>query len=70
MVQERLRALDLPVLLVHGRVDPRPVAALEELAGCAAPQRAGDASGRRSSPVLEAPDALRQILQRFLLSLP
>jgi proline iminopeptidase len=68
-VRERLRALGLPGLQVHGRADPRPVAAVKVLAS--EPRHAGLVTlpGVDHFPFLEEPDALRQILRRFLLSL-
>jgi proline iminopeptidase len=67
-VRARLRALDVPVLLVHGRADPRPVAAVEALAGVLRRAELVTLPDVGHFPFLEAPGALRQVLRRFLLS--
>lgn len=65
-IRQRVRALDVPVLLVHGRADPRPVAAARELAtelphaDLIVLDRVGH------NPYWEAPKKLRDILRTFL----
>ena len=58
-VSDRLRGLDLPVLVIHGDADPRPVSASGVLAGLLP---------RRSMAVL--PEAFRELVRGFLAGSP
>jgi uncharacterized protein len=68
-VRQRLRALDLPVLLVHGQADPRPAAAVEALASELRHSRLVVLDRVGHFPYWEAPEALRSLL-RDLLAAP
>jgi proline iminopeptidase len=67
---ERVRAMELPILLVHGEQDPRPAAAVAALA--AEPPHAELVKLPRVGhfPYREAPDVLSRVVRRFLQSLP
>ena len=67
---ERLRRLDVPVLLVHGRADPRPLAAVEALARALPHAELVVLPGVGHFPYLEAPDLLGRVVRGFLASLP
>lgn len=69
-IRERLRNLDAPVLVVHGDADPRPLAAVEALASELPRAELVVLPGVGHFPYLEAPEALRWVLRRFLASLP
>jgi proline iminopeptidase len=69
-LRSRLQALDLPVLLVHGEVDPRPVAAAQALAEALPRARLVTMPGVGHFPFLESPTALKLVIRRFLRSLP
>ena len=68
--RERLRDLDVPVLVVHGDADPRPLAAVETLAIELPRAELVVMPGVGHFPYLEAPDRLAQVIRRFLASLP
>jgi proline iminopeptidase len=68
-VRPRLHALDLPVLLVHGAADPRPIAAVEALAGELRHPQLVCLDGVGHLPFWESPGALRSVLRNFLRSL-
>ena len=65
-IEERLRALDVPALVVHGDGDPRPASAAEPVATAlprgefALIERAGH------FPWVERPDAFREVVRGFL----
>ena len=65
-VPDRLRGLDLPVLVMHGEADPRPVAAARALAAMLPRSRLVVLSGVGHHPHLEAPQAFRQAVRDFL----
>jgi proline iminopeptidase len=66
--RHRLRALDLPVLLVHGEVDPRPVAAVHALASELRHSRLVILDRVAHFPYWEAPETLRGVLRDFLVT--
>jgi proline iminopeptidase len=65
-VRDRLRALDVPVLLVHGALEPRPVAPVRALAGELPHGRLVVLDGVGHFPYWEAPDTLRRVLRTAL----
>jgi proline iminopeptidase len=65
-LRERLRALDIPVLLVHGEADPRPLAAVQALATQLRHSRLVVLDGVAHFPYLEAPSDLRRVLRTWL----
>ena len=65
-VRQRLRALDVPMLLVHGDADPRPVAAVQTLASELPQSRLVVLDGVAHFPYWEAPESLEQLLRTFL----
>ncbi len=65
----RLRALDVPVLLVHGTADPRPIAAVEALAALLRRPRLERLESVGHFPYWESAGVLRAILRDFLASL-
>lgn len=65
-IAQRLEELDIPVLLVHGDADPRPLAAAEALAGRLRHPRLVELDGVGHMPFLESPMRLRDILRDFL----
>ena len=69
-VRARLRALDCPVLVVHGAADPRPAEACVALA--AALPRANLVFLPDAGHYLlwETPDAVRDLLRAFIASVP
>lgn len=69
-VRDQLRTLDVPVLLVHGVDDPRPLAAVEGLAAELRQPQLVPLPGVGHLPHWEAPDRLRTILRDFLRALP
>jgi proline iminopeptidase len=68
-VQRRLQDLDVPVLLVHGAADPRPIDAVETLAAELPRARLVRLEGVGHFPWWEAPDVFRDVLRKFLGSL-
>ncbi len=68
-VRRQLRSFERPVLLVHGDADPRPLAAVQALAEELAHGELVTLAGIGHFPYLEAPDALRKPVRRFLASL-
>jgi proline iminopeptidase len=64
-----LRTLDVPVLLVHGTADPRPMAAVEALAAVLPNPRFERLDGVGHFPFWESPDVVRTVLRDFLASL-
>lgn len=64
--RQRLRAFNVPVLLVHGAADPRPVAAVRALAAELPDNRVVVFKDVGHWPFWEARDALRQTLLEFL----
>jgi proline iminopeptidase len=69
-MRERLRNLDVPVLVVHGDADPRPLAAVEALASELPGAELVVLPEVGHFPYLEAPEALARVVRRFLASLP
>lgn len=69
-LREAVRALDVPVLLVHGDADPRPMAAVAALAAELPRARLVRLPGVGHFPWWEAPDILRDVLRGFIVSLP
>jgi hypothetical protein len=65
-VRQRLRALDVPMLLVHGDADPRPAAAVQALASELPQSRLVVLDGVAHFPYWEAPERLEQLLRTFL----
>ena len=65
-VRQRLRTLDLPMLLVHGDADPRPVSAVQALASELPQSRLVVLDGVAHFPYWEAPERLEQLLRTFL----
>jgi pimeloyl-ACP methyl ester carboxylesterase len=65
-VGQRLRALDVPVLLVHGEADSRPLAAVEALATELPHGRLVALDGVAHFPYWEAPENMRRLLRDFL----
>jgi proline iminopeptidase len=65
-VKQRLRALDVPLLFVHGDADPRPVAAVQALASELPQSRLVVLDGVAHFPYWEAPERLEQLLRTFL----
>jgi pimeloyl-ACP methyl ester carboxylesterase len=61
-----LRRLDLPVLVMHGDADPRPVAAAEALAAMLPRSSMAVLSGVGHYPHLEASEPFRQVVRDFL----
>lgn len=68
-VRRRLHALDVPVLLVHGTGDPRPIAAVKALADELRQPQLVCLDGVGHLPFWESPGALRTALRGFLHSL-
>ncbi len=68
-VPARLKELGIPVLLVHGTADPRPVAAVEALAALLPHPRLERLESVGHFPYWESAGALRTILRDFLSSL-
>lgn len=69
-IRERIRTLEAPVLLVHGDADPRPIAAVEALAGELRHGELVMLPGVGHFPYLEAPGGLGSAMRGFLRSLP
>jgi proline iminopeptidase len=69
-VRDRLRALDCPVLLVHGAADPRPVAATEALAAELPRARLVCLPDVGHYLHWEAPETLRDLLRGLIVSGP
>lgn len=69
-VCDAVRALDVPVLLVHGDADPRPMASVVALAAELPRARLVRLPGVGHFPWWEAPDTLRDVLRGFITSLP
>ncbi len=67
-VRRRLRALDVPVLLVHGAADPRPLAAVEALADELRRSTLVTLEQVGHFPYWESPASLRTALREFLRS--
>jgi proline iminopeptidase len=65
-VPGRLRGLDLPVLVMHGDADPRPVAPARALAAMLRRGRLVVLSGVGHYPHLEAAEPFRRIVREFL----
>ena len=65
-MRQRLRTLDLPMLLVHGDADPRPVSAVQALASELPQSRLVVLDGVAHFPYWEAPERLEQLLRTFL----
>jgi proline iminopeptidase len=65
-VRQRLRTLEVPVLLVHGRADPRPLAAVQALAAELSQSRLVVLDHAAHFPYWEAPDAFRRLLREAL----
>ena len=61
------RALDVPVLIVHGAQDPRPREAVNSLAEALPDATRVILPGAGHVPWLEAPDATRRSLRNFLI---
>jgi proline iminopeptidase len=66
--RDGLSDLDIPVLLVHGTEDPRPLAAVEALAAELRHPLMVALGGVGHFPYWESPDALRPVLRDFLAS--
>lgn len=69
-VRRRLQSLDVPVLLVHGVADARPLAAVQALADELRRVRLVTLDHVGHLPFWESPSCLRAILRDFLHSLP
>jgi proline iminopeptidase len=67
---DRIRALDAPVLVVHGEEDPRPAAAAQALVNQLRHGELVILPGTSHFPFLEAPEALGRLIRRFVASLP
>jgi proline iminopeptidase len=67
-IPPRLQALEMPVLLVHGTADPRPIAAVEALAALLPHPRLERLESVGHFPYWECAGALRTILRNFLAS--
>jgi Predicted hydrolases or acyltransferases (alpha/beta hydrolase superfamily) len=67
-IRSGLRAIEVPVLLIHGTADPRPIAAVEALAAVLPHPRLIRLEGVGHFPFWESPDVLRAILRDFLAS--
>lgn len=65
-VLDRLRGLELPVLVMHGKADPRPVAAAKALAAELPRSSLVVLSGVGHYPHLEAPAEFRRVISDFL----
>jgi proline iminopeptidase len=65
-VLDRLRGLELPVLVMHGEADPRPVAAAKALAAELPRSSLVVLSKVGHYPHLEAPGQFRRIVRGFL----
>lgn len=63
---DRCRSLPLPVLVVQGREDPRPVGALDALCAVLPEVRREVFSGVGHFPWLEAPEAFDAVVREFL----
>jgi pimeloyl-ACP methyl ester carboxylesterase len=68
-VRRRLQGLHVPVLLVHGAADPRPIEAVETLAAELPRARLVRLEGVGHFPWWEAPQVFRGVLREFLGSL-
>lgn len=67
-VRHRLRTLAVPVLLIHGRLDPRPLAAAWALAAELPHSRLEVLDRVGHFPHWEQPETLRPLLREFLRS--
>jgi proline iminopeptidase len=67
-VRRDLRALEVPVLLVHGEADPRPVAAARALATELHHGRLVVLDRTGHLPCWESPETLRRLLCEFLVA--
>lgn len=65
-VRRRLRELHVPVLLIHGDADPRPLAAVEALAAVLPHSRLVVLDRVAHFPYWEAPETLRRLVREFL----
>lgn len=65
-VRQRLRALDVPVLLVHGEADPRPLGAVGALAAELRHGRLVVLDRVAHFPYWEAPETLGRLVREFL----
>ncbi len=65
-VRERLRALDMPVLVVHGDADPRPLAAAQALANRVRHSSMVVLAGVGHYPHLEVPERFATVVRDFL----
>jgi proline iminopeptidase len=69
-IRRRLQALDIPVLLIHGAADPRPMAAVEALAAELPRPTLIGLEEVGHFPYWESPVALSTALREFLQSVP
>lgn len=67
-IPDRLRGLDLPVLVMHGDADPRPVAAAKALAAIVPNSSLVVLQRVGHHPHLEAPEPFRRVVRDFLQS--
>lgn len=65
---DRCRALTIPVLVVHGAADPRPIGALSTLIAALPRPRVVFLEGVGHLPWLERPALFRQALREFILA--
>ncbi len=67
---ERCRGLDVPALVIHGAVDPRPVSAVQSLIEALPDARLEVVELAGHLPWVERDVAFSSILRRFLTSIP
>jgi proline iminopeptidase len=68
-IEERLRALDVPALVIHGDGDPRPASAVDPVAAALPRGEFALIEGAGHFPWIEQPDAFRGVLRGFLARL-
>ena len=67
---EKCRILDVPVLILHGALDPRPVWAADSLVESLPPRERSIIEGAGHLPWVEKPDEVKAALREFLRQLP
>jgi proline iminopeptidase len=65
---QRLRELDVPALVIHGELDPRPHWSAQQLAGLLPRARFVMLEGAGHNPWVEMPDEVESVLGGFLTS--